>query len=225
MNRFETAAGPLRRDRTAILQINVGKLCNQTCMHCHVNAGPGRKELMTRETIDRIVDWLARTDIPKVDITGGAPEIIPDFRYLVERVKVLDRHIMDHCNLTIFFEPGHQDPPGFLTQYQIEAIASLLCYSAKNVFSQHGNHVFEKSVRALLWLNKPGMAQTRICRCIWGTTRSARPCRDRRRNWRRTITGNCKNIPASSSTGSMRLPTCPSGASLLGCNGKASIRV
>jgi radical SAM/Cys-rich protein len=148
--------GELRRGKVEILQINVGKLCNQTCVHCHVNAGPGRKEVMTRETIDRIVDWLARTDIPKVDITGGAPEIIPDFRHLVDRVKLLDRHIMDRCNLTIFFEPGHEDLPVFLAQHEIEVIASLPCYSAKNVDAQRGNGVFEKSIRALQWLNELG---------------------------------------------------------------------
>jgi len=155
-NRFAQTVGELRRAKTEILQINVGKLCNQTCVHCHVNAGPGRKEVMTRETIDRLVDWLAQTDILKVDITGGAPEIIPDFRYLVERVKALDRHIMDRCNLTIFYEPGHEYVPEFLQKHEIEVIASLPCYSAKNVDAQRGNHVFEKSIRALQWLNELG---------------------------------------------------------------------
>lgn len=161
MNRFGEALrehhlGELRRGRVEILQINVGKLCNMTCMHCHVNAGPGRKEVMTRETIDRIVDWLAKTDIPNVDLTGGAPEIIPDFRHLVERVKALDRRVMDRCNLTIFFEPGHEDLPDFFAKHAIEVIASLPCYSAKNVDAQRGNHVFEKSIRALRWLNELG---------------------------------------------------------------------
>lgn len=155
-NRFDHKAGVLRRGRAEILQINVGKLCNQTCVHCHVNAGPGRREVMTRETIDRIVDWLAQTDIPKVDITGGAPEIIPDFRYLVERIKALGRHIMDRCNLTIFYEPGHETLPEFLRDHRIEVIASLPCYSAKNVDAQRGNHVFEKSIRALQKLNALG---------------------------------------------------------------------
>jgi radical SAM/Cys-rich protein len=146
----------LRRGRTEILQINLGKLCNQTCVHCHVNAGPGRKEVMTRETVDRIVDWLEQTDIAKVDITGGAPEINPHFRYLVERVKALDRHVMDRCNLTIFFEPGHEDLPVFLAQHQVEVIASLPCYSAKNVEEQRGQGVFDKSIRALRRLNELG---------------------------------------------------------------------
>jgi radical SAM/Cys-rich protein len=155
-NRFVRTVGELRRGKTEVLQINVGKLCNQTCVHCHVNAGPGRKEVMTRETMDRIVDWLAGTDIGTVDITGGAPEIIPGFRHLVERLKALERHVMDRCNLTIFFEPGYEDLPEFLAKHHIEVIASLPCYTAGNVDAQRGNGVFEKSIRALQRLNELG---------------------------------------------------------------------
>ena len=110
MNRFaeklDAHSLSLRRARPEILQVNVGKLCNLTCMHCHVNAGPKRKEIMTRETIDHIVEWLANTDIPTVDFTGGAPEMIPDFCYFIERVKELHppRHLIDRCNLTILLE-------------------------------------------------------------------------------------------------------------------------
>src|ERR1700732_946212 len=110
MNRFSdhlSAEGlELRRSRAEILQVNVGKLCNLTCMHCHVNAGPKRKEIMARETIDRIIDWLAKTSIPIVDLTGGAPEMIPDFRYFVERVRALQpaRKIIDRCYLTLSFD-------------------------------------------------------------------------------------------------------------------------
>jgi MoaA/NifB/PqqE/SkfB family radical SAM enzyme len=97
MNRFSDRLGAtgleLRRSRPEILQINVGKLCNLTCVHCHVNAGPKRKEIMTRKTVDRIIDWLADTDIPTVDLTGGAPEMIPDFRYFIERGKSYSRHV------------------------------------------------------------------------------------------------------------------------------------
>ena len=160
-NRFDQTLrdhglGELRHGKVEILQINVGKLCNMTCVHCHVNAGPGRKEVMTRETIDRIVDWLAQTDIPKVDITGGAPEIIPDFRYLVDRVKALTRprHIMDRCNFTIFFETGYEYLPEFLADHEIEIIGSLPCYTVKNVDTQRGEGAFEKSIRALQWLNR-----------------------------------------------------------------------
>src|ERR1700752_5352021 len=99
----------LRRRRTEILQLNVCKLCNLTCVHCHVNAGPKRKEIMTRDTVDRIIDWLGKTDVPTVDLTGGAPEMIPDFRYFIERVKELPpaRHVIDRCNLTILVEDGY----------------------------------------------------------------------------------------------------------------------
>src|SRR3954466_15882955 len=98
----------LRHTKTEILQINVGKLCNLTCIHCHVNAGPKRKEIMTRATVDQLIDWLAKTDIPTVDLTGGPPQIIPAFKFLVRRLKAPPppRHIIDRCNLTILLEPG-----------------------------------------------------------------------------------------------------------------------
>jgi radical SAM/Cys-rich protein len=148
----------LRRGRTEILQINTGKLCNLTCNHCHVNAGPKRREIMTRDTIDRIIAWLARTEIPTVDVTGGAPEMIPDFQYLVERVKSLKlaRHVIDRCNLTILLEPGHEDLAEFLARNEVEIIASLPCYSPKNVNEQRGDGVFDASIHALQLLNKLG---------------------------------------------------------------------
>jgi len=162
MNRFSdrlTAEGrELRRTRPEILQVNVGKLCNLTCTHCHVNAGPKRKEIMTRETIDRIIDWVAQTDIPTVDLTGGAPEMIPDFRYFIDCVKALrpSRHVIDRCNLTILLESGYQDLGTFLAQKKIEIIASMPCYSAKNVNAQRGEGVFEGSIAALKLLNRLG---------------------------------------------------------------------
>jgi radical SAM/Cys-rich protein len=149
---------PLRHTRTEILQVNVGKLCNLTCVHCHVNAGPKRKEIMTRATIDRVIDWLAKTDIPTVDLTGGAPEMLPDFRYLVERLKALTppRHIIDRCNLTILLEPGYEECANFLARHQIEIIASMPCYSPENVNEQRGNGVFDGSIEALQLLNALG---------------------------------------------------------------------
>ncbi len=149
---------PLRHTKTEVLQINVGKLCNLTCVHCHVNAGPKRKEIMTRATIDRLIDWLAKTDIPAVDLTGGAPEMIPDFKYLVERLKLLTppRHIIDRCNLTILLEPGYEDFAEFLARHRIEIIASMPCYSAENVNAQRGNGVFDASIKALQLLNSLG---------------------------------------------------------------------
>ena len=149
---------PLRHTKTEILQINVGKLCNLTCVHCHVNAGPKRKEIMTRETIDQVIDWLAQTEIPTVDLTGGAPEMIPDFKYLVRRLKALDppRHIIDRCNLTILLEPGFEDYAQFLAEHQIEIIASMPCYSPENVNAQRGEGVFDGSIKGLQLLNSLG---------------------------------------------------------------------
>jgi radical SAM/Cys-rich protein len=148
----------LRHVRPDILQVNVGKLCNLTCVHCHVNAGPKRKEIMTRETIDRIIDWLGQTEIPIVDLTGGAPEMIPDFRYFVQRAKALEppRHMIDRCNLTILVEPGYEDLPEFLAAHQVEIIASMPCYSAANVDAQRGEGVFDGSIAALQLLNSLG---------------------------------------------------------------------
>ena len=148
----------LRRARPEILQVNVGKLCNLTCIHCHVNAGPKRKEIMTRETVDRIIDWLVRTEIPTVDLTGGAPEMIPDFRYFVEQVKALQpsRHMIDRCNLTILLESGYEDLGEFLATNKVEIIASMPCYSAENVNAQRGEGVFEGSIAALQLLNLVG---------------------------------------------------------------------
>ena len=148
----------LRRGHPEILQVNVGKLCNLTCVHCHVNAGPRRKEIMSRKTIDRIIDWFGKTDIPTVDLTGGAPEMIPDFCYLIERVKELRpaRHVIDRCNLTILLERGYEDLGEFLADNKVEIIASMPCYSAENVNAQRGEGVFDDSIAALRLLDSLG---------------------------------------------------------------------
>jgi len=162
MNRFAQKLAEhsisLSRGRPEILQVNVGKLCNLTCMHCHVNAGPKRKEIMARKTIDRIIDWLARTDVPIVDLTGGAPEMIPDFRYFIEQVKSLlpHRHIIDRCNLTILLERGYEDLAAFLARNEVEIVASMPCYTPENVNAQRGEGVFEGSIAALKVLNSLG---------------------------------------------------------------------
>ena len=162
MNRFAQKLAEhsisLSRGRPEILQVNVGKLCNLTCMHCHVNAGPKRKEIMARKTIDRIIDWLARTDVPTVDLTGGAPEMIPDFRYFIERVRELQpsRHVIDRCNLTILVEGGYEDLASFLARNKVEIIASMPCYTPENVNAQRGEGVFEGSIAALKVLNSLG---------------------------------------------------------------------
>src|SRR3954452_8487887 len=148
----------LQHGKTEVLQVNVGKLCNLTCIHCHVNAGPNRKEIMTRETIDRVIGWFAKTEIATVDLTGGAPEMISDFRYFIDRVKALQpgRHVIDRCNLTILLDPAHHDLAEFLAARQVEIIASMPCYSAENVNAQRGEGVFEASIKALQLLNSLG---------------------------------------------------------------------
>ncbi len=155
---LDTHGLPLRHTRTRVLQVNVGKLCNLTCAHCHVNAGPKRKEIMTRETVDRILAWLERTDIPVVDLTGGAPEMIPDFRYFVERLSAMNppRHVMDRCNLTILLDPAQDGLAEFLAEHRVEIVASMPCYSLKNVDAQRGDGVFDASIKALHLLNRLG---------------------------------------------------------------------
>src|SRR5438477_2530556 len=148
----------LRRAKPEILQVNVGKLCNLTCVHCHVNAGTKLKEIMTRETIDRVIAWFARTEVPTIDLTGGAPEMIPDFRYFIERVRALTpkRHVIDRCNLTILLESGYEDLPQFLADHEVEIIASMPCYTPDNVNAQRGEGVFDGSIKALQVLNSLG---------------------------------------------------------------------
>ena len=162
MNRFDTTltkhGRPLRRARPEILQLNVGKLCNLTCTHCHVNAGPKRKEIITSETLDRVLDWFAATDLPTLDLTGGAPEMIPDFREAILRVRAMTprRRIIDRCNLTILLEPGCDGLAEFLAENEVEIVASMPCYSAENVNAQRGEGVFDTSIAALQLLNRLG---------------------------------------------------------------------
>ena len=149
----------LKRRRLKTLQINVGKLCNQTCRHCHVEAGPRRTEQMTRETAERVIE-LIDLERPKnlevVDITGGAPELNSQFRYLVEEIRQRRLRVIDRCNLTVLFQPGQEDTAKFLGDQQVEIIASLPCYSSENVTQQRGNGVFAQSIQALQLLNTIG---------------------------------------------------------------------
>ena len=148
---------PLARGRVETLQVNVGKLCNQACHHCHVDAGPKRTEIMTEATARRVVDVLAASPTAAtVDITGGAPELNPSFRFLVESARELGRRVIDRCNLTILLEPGYEEYAGFLARNQIEIIASMPCYSPENVNAQRGEGVFEGSIAALQLLNSLG---------------------------------------------------------------------
>ena len=161
-SRTLTAHGlTLRRSRTEILQLNVGKLCDLTCVHCHVNAGPKRKEVITRETVERILKWLAHTNIPTVDITGGAPEMAPDFRYLVEKIRQMPQveKIIDRCNLTILLEPGYEWVAEFLAVQRVKIVASMPCYQPANVNAQRGDGVFDLSIRGLQLLNRVGYAR------------------------------------------------------------------
>ncbi len=161
-NDFDRALGqvslPLNRAKAEILQINVGKLCNLTCVHCHVNAGPSRKEIMTGETVDHILEWFEQTDIPLLDLTGGTPEMIPDFRRLVKAVRNFDqpRRVMDRLNATILNEPGYEWVSEFLAENQVEIVASMPCYTPENVNEQRGEGVFDRSIEAFQKLNELG---------------------------------------------------------------------
>lgn len=150
---------PLQATGIEVLQIDVGKLCNQTCRHCHVDAGPDRREIMTRETAQACLDVLADNDIPTLDITGGAPEMNPNFRWLVSEARRLGRRIIDRCNLTILMAPGFNDLPEFLAEHEVEVVASLPCYLAENTDAQRGNGVFDLSIAALRRLNELGYGQ------------------------------------------------------------------
>ena len=143
-----------------ILQLNLGYLCNLSCLHCHVNAGPTRKELMDRETIDQILDFVDNTDIHTLDLTGGAPEMNPHFRYLVRAARERNMNVIDRCNLVILLEPGYEYLAEFLAGNKVEITASLPCYLEDNVDKQRGKGVFNNSIDALIKLNKLGYGQS-----------------------------------------------------------------
>ncbi|MFQ5993727.1 MAG: arsenosugar biosynthesis radical SAM (seleno)protein ArsS [Acidiferrobacterales bacterium] len=148
--------GPLRRTELRELQINVGRLCNQACNHCHVDAGPKRTEIMTWETMERILEWAHRARMSKVDITGGAPEINPNFRRFVDHFQAMNAQITSRCNLTVLFEPGQEDLAEWYAERRVRLVCSLPCYSRKNVDAQRGKGVFAKSIGALRRLNACG---------------------------------------------------------------------
>ena len=150
----------LSRTPLEILQVNTGKLCNQACLHCHVEAGPKRTELMDRRTLLRILHLLADApSVHTVDITGGAPELNPHFRELVAGARALGREVIDRCILTVLFEPGQEQTPEFLAQQRVKVVASLPCYTQGNVDQQRGSGVFDLSIRALRRLNGIGYGQ------------------------------------------------------------------
>ena len=147
------------RDRLEILQVNLGYLCNQSCLHCHVAAGPTRKELMESENIQYILEVLSQPSVNTLDLTGGAPEMNPLFRELVVAARKLDITVIDRCNLTILLEPGFEDTAEFLAENEVQIVASLPCYIEDNVDGQRGKGVYQKSMRALKRLNQLGYGQ------------------------------------------------------------------
>jgi len=155
----ETDFPAIRRASLTTVQVNVGYRCNQSCLHCHVNAGPKRKEEMSRETVDVILDYLRHSRARILDITGGAPELNVNFRYLVTEARNLGVHVMDRCNLTILNEPGQEDTAQFLADNEVEVIASLPCYLKENVDGQRGKDVFDNSISGLKKLNALGYAR------------------------------------------------------------------
>ncbi len=139
------------------LQVNVGKLCNMACLHCHVDAGPKRTEIMGREVATRVIELLrANPEVEVLDLTGGAPELNPSFRYLVAEARALGRRVIDRCNLTVLFEPEAAALPAFMAEHQVAIVASLPCYGPANVEKQRGAGAFDKSIRALQLLNGLG---------------------------------------------------------------------
>jgi len=148
---------PLKPTGIEIFQINVGKMCNQVCKHCHVDAGPDRKEIMTKATMQLCLNILSKTNISTVDLTGGAPEMNPNFRWFVEELSATGKHIIDRCNLTIInANKKYNNLPDFFKQHQVEVVSSLPYYSASRTDSQRGDGVFESSIKALQQLNAVG---------------------------------------------------------------------
>jgi len=144
------------RGRLKTLQVNLGYVCNQTCFHCHVNAGPNRKEIMQRETVDDVLAFLRASAVSALDLTGGAPEMNPHFRDLVEAATAMGVSVTDRCNLTILEQPGYEDLAVFLARNRVQVVASLPCYMEENVDAQRGDGVFQDSIAGLRRLNALG---------------------------------------------------------------------
>src|SRR3954467_14253993 len=157
MRRYSFPA--IRRRAVETLQVNLGYKCNQSCLHCHVNAGPTRTEAMSRETLSDVLVFLQVSKIKTLDVTGGAPELHPHFRELVQRARELDIRVIDRCNLTILEEPGQEDLAEFLGSHQVEITASLPCYTQELVDRQRGKGVYDASIRGLKRLNALGYGE------------------------------------------------------------------
>jgi len=157
---FPTSFPAINRGELQVLQVNLGYLCNQSCNHCHVNAGPKRTELMSRDTIDNVLEIMRTQSITTLDLTGGAPELNPEFRYLVASARKLGVNVMDRCNLSVLLEPGQEGLAEFLANHQVEVVASLPCYLEENVDSQRGNGIYTASMKGLRRLNELGYGQS-----------------------------------------------------------------
>lgn len=159
---LDTDFPPVYRNPLTTLQVNLGYLCNLSCAHCHVNAGPHRKEVMNRSTVSDVLAALERLEVSILDLTGGAPELNPHFRLLVEQARQLGVHVMDRCNLTVLMEPGQEQLAEFLAANGVEVVASLPCYLKDNVDAQRGRGVFDKSIEAIRRLNALGYGQSGV---------------------------------------------------------------
>ena len=149
----------IRRATLETLQVNLGYKCNQSCLHCHVNAGPRRTEMMDRKTIEQLLAFIDSSTVRTLDLTGGAPELNQHFRYFVSAARERDLHVIDRCNLTVLLEPGQQDTAQFLADNAVKVVASMPCYLKDNVDRQRGDGVFDGSLEALRLLNTLGYGQ------------------------------------------------------------------
>jgi hypothetical protein len=215
----------LRRQRLQTLQVNLGYRCNQSCLHCHVNAGPQRTEAMDADTIDLVLRVVRASAIEALDLTGGAPELNPHFRRLVTAARRSGVRVIDRCNLTILFEPGQEGLGEFLAAEGVEVVASLPCYSLERVDRQRGEGVFDKSIAALQALNALGYAEPGSGLVLNLVYNPQGPSLPPSRPSSRRITGaSCKATSASASTRSTRSPTCRSSASAAPWSRKGSSR-
>ena len=153
---LKTTFPPVFRRDLSILQVNLGYLCNLSCTHCHVNAGPSRTEQMSSDLVELVIEVLQQKNISTLDLTGGAPEMNPHFSYLVEQARSLGVKVIDRCNLTVLLEKNYAHLAEFMARFEVEIVASLPCYAEKNVTEQRGKHVFQDSIKVLKRLNALG---------------------------------------------------------------------
>ncbi|MDC3332610.1 arsenosugar biosynthesis radical SAM protein ArsS [bacterium] len=174
---LETTFPAIKRTSLELLQVNLGYLCNLSCVHCHVNAGPKRTELMDLKNIDLLLAFAKARGIKTLDLTGGAPEMNPHFRYLVTQARAMDIEVIDRCNLTILLEPGYEDLAQFLADNQVVITASLPCYMEENVEQQRGKGVYNDSIEALRLLNSLGYGRdkTRVLNLVFNPTGTSLP--------------------------------------------------